>query len=127
MSFINDTIEGAMNRPTIADLARAAGVSISTVNRLLHGSSAVRQDTIDQILKAAQEIGFYGLGTIKDRRREALPHYRLGFLLQQSHRPLYRLWGEGIVAAAHQRLESVIEPDVVLRTIFHRRPFPPIS
>ncbi|MCJ2876582.1 LacI family DNA-binding transcriptional regulator [Rhizobium pusense] len=102
-----------MNRPTIADLARAAGVSISTVNRLLHGSSAVRQDTIDQILKAAQEIGFYGLGTIKDRRREALPHYRLGFLLQQSHRPLYRLWGEGIVTAAHQRLESVIEPDVV--------------
>ncbi|TGP74331.1 LacI family transcriptional regulator, partial [bacterium M00.F.Ca.ET.221.01.1.1] len=45
--------------------------------------------------------------------REALPHYRLGFLLQQSHRPLYRLWGEGIVTAAHQRLESVIEPDVV--------------
>lgn len=47
-----------MNRPTITDLAKAAGVSISTVNRLLHGSTAVRQDTIDQILKAAEEIGF---------------------------------------------------------------------
>ncbi|MGX7877085.1 LacI family DNA-binding transcriptional regulator [Mesorhizobium neociceri] len=27
-----------MNRPTIADLAKAAGVSVSTVNRLLHGT-----------------------------------------------------------------------------------------
>ncbi|MCZ7909206.1 LacI family DNA-binding transcriptional regulator [Agrobacterium leguminum] len=102
-----------MNRPTITDLAKAAGVSISTVNRLLHGSTSVRQDTIDQILKAAEEIGFYGLGTIKDRRREAMPHHRLGFLLQQSHRPLYRLWAEGIVAAARQRPDSIIEPDVV--------------
>lgn len=102
-----------MNRPTISDLANAAGVSVSTVNRLLHGSSSVRQDTIDQILKAAEEIGFYGLGTIRDRRRDALPHYKLGFLLQQSHRPLYRLWAEGIVAAARQRPDCVIEPAVV--------------
>lgn len=102
-----------MNRPTISDLANAAGVSVSTVNRLLHGSSSVRQDTIDQILKAAEEIGFYGLGTIRDRRRDALPHYKLGFLLQQSHRPLYRLWAEGIVAATRQRPDCVIEPAVV--------------
>lgn len=102
-----------MTRPTIADLANAAGVSISTVNRLLHGSSSVRQDTIDQILRAAEEIGFYGLGTIRDRRRDALPHYKLGFLMQQSHRPLYKLWAEGIISAAQQRVDCIIEPEVV--------------
>jgi LacI family transcriptional regulator len=65
-----------MNRPTISDLANAAGVSVSTVNRPRHGSTSVRQDTIDQILEAAEEIGFYGFGTIRDRGREALRHRR---------------------------------------------------
>lgn len=102
-----------MNRPTISHLAKTAGVSVSTVNRLLHGSNSVRQETIDQIMNAAEEIGFYGLGTIRDRRRDALPHCRLGFLLQQSHRPLYKLWAEGIITAALQRRDAVIEPDVV--------------
>ena len=32
-----------MNRPTIADLANAAGVSLSTVNRLLHDDSGFRE------------------------------------------------------------------------------------
>lgn len=102
-----------MSRPKISDLAKAAGVSVSTVNRLLHGSDTVRKDTIDQILRAAEEIGFYGLGTIRERRRDAMPHHKLGFLLQQSHRPLYRLWADGIVTAARQRTDSIIEPDVV--------------
>lgn len=102
-----------MNRPTIADLANAAGVSLSTVNRLLHGTGTVRADTIDRILEAADQIGFYGLGALRQRKRDNLPRRRLGFLMQQSHRPLYRLWADGIIAAARRRIDAVIEPDVV--------------
>lgn len=102
-----------MNRPTLADLAEAAGVSLSTVNRLLHGTGKVRGDTVERILDAADIIGFYGLGALRQRKRDNLPHRRLGFLLQQSHRPLYKMWAEALIAASHRRTDAVIEPNVV--------------
>ncbi|TCN33866.1 LacI family DNA-binding transcriptional regulator [Sinorhizobium americanum] len=97
-------------RPTIADLAEASGVSVSTVNRILGGSGSVRADTIERVQNAAEEIGFYGLGVIEDRKRQALPSYRFGFLLQQSTRELYRLFGAKIVEAAARRQHEKIEP-----------------
>ncbi len=102
-----------MNRPTISDLAKTADVSLSTVNRLLHGTGTVRQETVDRILDAANEIGFYGLGALRQRKRENLPHRKLGFLMQQSHRPLYQMWAEALMSASMRRADAVIEPDVV--------------
>ena len=84
------------SRPTIADLARAAGVSIATVNRILAGSASVRPGTMQRVQEAADEIGFYGIGAIEARKRESIPRYRLGFLLQQSHRELYQLIAQKI-------------------------------
>lgn len=102
-----------MNKPTIADLARASNVSLSTVNRLLHGTGAVRQDTVEKILSAADEIGFYGLGALRERKRDNLPHRTLAFLMQQSHRPLYQLWAEALTSASQRRQDVVIEANVV--------------
>ncbi|CAN7455217.1 MULTISPECIES: LacI family DNA-binding transcriptional regulator [unclassified Pararhizobium] len=102
-----------MNRPTMNDLAKTANVSLSTLNRLLHGTGTVRAETIDRILDAADEIGFYGLGALRQRKRENLPHRRLAFLMQQSHRPLYQLWAEGITSASMLRSDAVIKPEVV--------------
>jgi LacI family transcriptional regulator len=99
-----------MGRPTIADLARAAGVSVSTVNRILGGSASVRPATIQRVQDAAGEIGFYGVGVIDARRKESMPHYRLAFLLQQSHRELYQLIAQKIREAARQRRDEEVEP-----------------
>ena len=99
-----------MNRPTIADLARAAGVSIATVNRILGGSASVRAATIQRVQDAAGEIGFYGLGVIDARKKQAMPHYRLAFVLQQSHRDLYQLIATKIREAARQRRDEKVEP-----------------
>jgi LacI family transcriptional regulator len=97
-----------VKRPTIPDLAVAAGVSVSTVNRILGGGGAVRAETIQRVRDAANEIGFYGIGTIDARKKEAMPHYRLGFLLQQSTRELYQLFAQRIrEAAARRRSEHV--------------------
>ncbi|MDP3961868.1 MAG: LacI family DNA-binding transcriptional regulator [Pseudorhodobacter sp.] len=96
-------------RPTIADLATAAGVSISTVNRILGGAGKVRSTTIEQVQDAAAEIGFYGIGVIAARKQAALPRYRFGFLLQQSTRDLYRLFGEKIREAAGRRRSEKVE------------------
>lgn len=101
-----------MNRPTIADLAEAAGVSISTVNRIIAGSAAVKGATMQRVQAAAEKIGFYGIATIEDRVRKSAPHYRLGFLLQQSTRDLYQLFNRKIVAACHERRDEVVHPTV---------------
>lgn len=102
-----------MSRPTIAELAKASGVSLSTVNRLMHGTGAVRPDTVDRILRSAQEIGFYGLGALEGRKQANLPRRRLGFLMQQSHRALYQLWADRIVVAAKGRDDAAVEPKVL--------------
>ena len=102
----------SQKRPTIAALAKAAGVSVATVNRILAGNSAVRPETIDRVQAAAKEVGFYGLGVIEARRNDALPRYKLGFLLQQSTRELYRMFGEKIIEAARRRQMEQIEPVV---------------
>lgn len=99
-------------RPTISDLADAAGVSVATVNRIIGGNAGVRPATIARVHDAAQEIGFYGLGVMKSRRQDAKPRYRLGFLLQQSTRELYRMFGERIVEAARRRRDERVEPVV---------------
>lgn len=45
-------------QPTIYDVARAAGVSIATVSRVLNGSSKVKDSTRLKVLKAVDELGF---------------------------------------------------------------------
>ena len=101
------------SKPTVAALAKKADVSLSTVNRLLHGKGTVRPETIDRILVAADAIGFYGLGALRERKRENLPCRKLGFLMQQSHRPLCQMWANGIVAACARRSDTVITPHVM--------------
>jgi LacI family transcriptional regulator len=76
-------------RATIADLAKASGVSIATVNRVLRGSTAVRADTANHVHAAAQDIGFGASGLIKSRLRERLPRYQVGVLLQRPSDPFY--------------------------------------
>lgn len=101
-----------MNRPSIADLAQEAGVSVSTVNRLLHGTANVRADTIERVARAAEKIGFYGLGTLRRREIEARPFYRLGFLLQQSTREIYKQFARGIAEAAASQHDVRIDAQV---------------
>ncbi|PTV93358.1 LacI family transcriptional regulator [Rhodobacter aestuarii] len=99
-----------MKRPTIADLAKEAEVSISTVNRILSGSSNVKLTTVQRVQAAAEKIGFYGLGAIEDQMRKGAPHYKLGFLLQQSSRDLYQLLGRKISEACQARPLEVVVP-----------------
>lgn len=96
-------------RVTIADLARESGVSVSTVNRILAGAENVRGSTIERVQETAERIGFYGTGVLSARREGALPHYRFGFLLQQSTRELYRLFGEKIRKAAGSRRDERVD------------------
>src|SRR5215813_15604662 len=73
----------ASKRPTIADLAREAGVSVATVDRVLNKRHPVREDTARRVLAAAEAIDFYAAGLIKHRLNKEMPHRTLAFLLQK--------------------------------------------
>lgn len=45
-------------RPTTKDLAKAAGVSLATVDRVLNGRSGVREKTVRAVNEAIERIGF---------------------------------------------------------------------
>ncbi|MBI2720250.1 MAG: LacI family DNA-binding transcriptional regulator [Rhizobiales bacterium] len=87
-------------RPTIADLARTAGVSISTVDRVINSRDPVRKPTADKVFRAAQELGFYAAGLIRQRLGEPRPPRRLGFLLLQRDRAFYQILGETLAEAS---------------------------
>ena len=88
-----------MSRPTISDLAKAANVGVSTVDRVLNGRDPVRPQTAERVLAAAEKIGFHGVTAIKRRLENEKPRVKLGFLLKQSHRKLYRMWAEVLTKA----------------------------
>jgi LacI family transcriptional regulator len=97
-----------MKRPTIPDLAAAAGVSVSTVNRVLNQADRVRAPTRDRVLRAAESIGFYGLGTLQHAVRTARETHRFGVLLQPRSRAFYRILGTEIEAAARSYEKAAI-------------------
>jgi LacI family transcriptional regulator len=101
-----------MARPNIRDLAKEAGVSVSTVNRVLAGAATVRQITVEQVNNAAERIGYYGLGTIRSRIAARKPRLRFGFLLLQPNRSFYKSLGAALEAAAHAVKDHDIEAKI---------------
>ncbi|MEY5101145.1 MAG: hypothetical protein RJA36_3864 [Pseudomonadota bacterium] len=91
-----------MSRPTIRDLAQAAGVSIATVNRVIGESGKVRPATMEQVLEAARQIGFYGVGALQHRVAAARPHHRLGVIIQTPHRHFSEVLERCLEAAARE-------------------------
>ncbi|NRP21051.1 HTH-type transcriptional regulator MalR [Ensifer adhaerens] len=88
------------NRPTIADLARAAGVSVATVDRVLNGRHPVREETARRVYDAAKGIGYHAVGLLRQRVFEDLPQYRVGFLLQKPQQAFYQIVAKEMENAA---------------------------
>lgn len=78
------------NRPTIKDVAEAAGVSVTTVDRALNGRSVVREETLRKIAEAANRVGYHGKGLFQNRLNSALPELRFGFVLSKKTQEFYR-------------------------------------
>jgi LacI family transcriptional regulator len=87
-------------RPTMADVAREAGVSLSTVDRVLNLRADVRTDTAHRIATAAARLGFHAKGVIEQRVLNDKPTVRLGFLLQKSGVAFYQGLAQALSNAA---------------------------
>ena len=69
-------------RPTTKDLAKAAGVSLATVDRVLNGRSGVRDKTVEAVNEAIQRIGFQRNQVAATLARQR--SYRFAFALPHS-------------------------------------------
>lgn len=78
------------SRPTIADLARAAGVSTATVDRVLNDRPNVREETLRRVHEAAEQIGYHGVNAIRYRMLADKPEFRLGLVLQKPRHAFYQ-------------------------------------
>jgi LacI family transcriptional regulator len=101
-----------MARPTIRDLAQDAGVSVSTVNRVLAGDNSVRGHTVQQVKDAADRIGYYGVRAIQAKIISRHPKLKFGFLLLQPQRNLYKMLGAALEAAARNQGTQEIATEI---------------
>jgi LacI family transcriptional regulator len=99
-------------RATITDLAREAGVSVATVDRVLNRRLPVREDTALRVVAAAEAIGYHATGLLKQRLTE-VKQCTLGFLLQKREDDFYKALGAELQnatrAATDIRGKAVVE------------------
>lgn len=93
---------GMARRKTITDVARAAGVSVATVDRVLNGREKVREATARQVFEAARRIGYHAAGLIGQRIQTELPRMRLGFVLHKEKQAFYQNFAAEIGRAVAQ-------------------------
>ncbi|MEO5614038.1 MAG: LacI family DNA-binding transcriptional regulator [Cypionkella sp.] len=78
------------NRPTIHDVAREAGVSTATVDRVLNAREKVREDTARRVYEAARLVGYHAAPLIGQRVTMELPRLRLGVVLHKERQAFYQ-------------------------------------
>lgn len=90
-------------RMTITDVAREAGVSVATVDRVLNARERVRDDTAQRVYEAARRIGYHAAPLIGQRVQAEMPRLRFGFVMHKERQAFYqalRAEMERAVAAA---------------------------
>ena len=86
-------------RPTIVDLAKHAGLSTATVDRVLNGRKNVRDETARKVLVAAEELGYHATNLIKKQIMADLPECRFGLLLQKEGQEFYQSFAKSFLKA----------------------------
>lgn len=99
-------------RATLADVAKAAGVSPSTVDRVLNGRAPVRKDTAERIHAAAESVGFHAAGVIRERVKGKRARYTLGFLLEHPDLDFHRTLGDAMARATQARSDCCDKAEI---------------
>ncbi len=91
---------------TIRDVAKAAGVSIATVSRVLNGKTHLAGDTRQKVMAAAEELGYQ-----KDRVAAAMRTGRtgaIGLVIGDLRNPFYAVLAHCVERAAHSHQTSLV-------------------
>jgi LacI family transcriptional regulator len=111
-------------RSTLTDIAREAGVSAATVDRVLNNRAGVRSRTREIVIETAQRLGYISAGS---NHMQAAPEaiVRLDFVLPMGTNPYIKLLRQQIESQGEARLDLDVRvhsiegfnPDTLARTL----------
>ena len=104
-------------KPTVNDIARVAGVSLATVDRVLNDRPGVRSVTIDKVNKAVAQLGYVRDAAAASLARRRL--YNLVFVLPSSENEF--------ISALESQLTKQGMGSIHQRTILHKVLVPPFD
>ena len=87
-----------MGKPTVHDIARVAGVSLATVDRVLNARAGVREVTVRRVQEAVSRLGYVRDLSAANLARQR--RYRFAFLLPDTPSQFLRVLHEAIDEAA---------------------------
>ncbi len=96
----------AASRVTLVDVARAAGVSASTVSRVLHGGAGVRPEVADKVRDVASDLGYSVNRQARSLRRGR--DEAIGLAVEDFTIPFFGRIVSVVEQAAHERGYGVI-------------------
>lgn len=101
-------MEPQQPRTTIHDVAHAAGVSISTVSRVLSGRDDIqmRAETRERVLQAIEELGYRPSRSAQRMRRQRCDI--IGVLVPDVSNPYFSLLARGVESIAFERGYSTL-------------------
>jgi len=105
-----------MGRSTIEDVARQAGVSVATVDRVLNGRAAVRPQTVERVERAIRQLNYQPdrLAARLARARE----YRFCFVLPEGTNGFMMLLADEVRAAMVRMSQEKVVIDLRLTDVF---------
>lgn len=104
-----------MPKPTVHDIAREAGVSLATVDRVLNARAGVRQRTIDKVREAIQQLGYVRDTSAANLARQR--NYTLVFVLPEGN--------SRFVAAIRDAVRAASAAQILDRAVLKVVPVPP--
>lgn len=100
-----------MSRPTVHDIARAAGVSLATVDRVLNARPGVRAKTVARVQAAVAELGYTRDVSAANLARQR--RYRFAFVLPEGGSQFLAGLAEAVAEAAPRLLDERCEVKVL--------------
>ena len=90
-------------RPTMRDVARAAGVSAMTVSRVVNGEPTVLPETVARVERAIRRLGYERNEAARRLRKKGQPTQTIGLLVDDLANPFFAALAAAVEDAARQR------------------------
>jgi LacI family transcriptional regulator, galactose operon repressor len=90
-------------RPTMREVAAVAGVSLSTVSRVVNGGTGVREDLVQRVRDAVELLGYRHNLTASTLRRADRQSASIGLIFEDVSNPFFGAVHRGVEEVARER------------------------
>src|SRR5829696_2086125 len=100
---VEKTERRAARRPTMREVAAVAGVSLSTVSRVVNGGEGVRGDLVEKVHEAVELLGYRHNLTASTLRRADGQSATIGLIFEDVSNPFFGAVHRGVEDVARAR------------------------